>query len=268
MTAINHHSNAKEEPNDSKTLMRPHTYEMRHYPHDGILEQLAFMLIRPPRFIYNPDILRLSKRATHRFTMETLMVPFEVTFYKQPVMDYVILYMHGNGSSAFEGTLFLHSLPDRVGLVCFDFKGCGNRPEGEFITLGQQECKDVDTVACFLKSAGYKVVGWGRSMGAVSLLLSDQCDLMVADSAYSNLSVLCKESSAKFLPRACCCLFHCLFPCVFACIQCKVESLAGLAIDQMDIVSRVSGLPASKQICFIHGESDTLIPCYHTQRLY
>ena len=77
-------------------------------------------------------------------------------------------------------------------------------------------------MAKYLKAEGYRVVGWGRSMGGVSLLMSDQCDLMVVDSAYSNLSELCKESSSKFLPRACCCIFHCLFPCVFACIQCKV----------------------------------------------
>lgn len=65
-------------------------------------------------------------------------------------------------------------------------------------------------------------------MGAVSLLMSSECDVMVSDSAYSDLPTLCKESSSKFLPRACCCLFHCMFPCVFACISCKVESLAGL----------------------------------------
>jgi hypothetical protein len=51
-------------------------------------------------------------------------------------MRYVILYLHGNGSSSFEGTLFLPSLPQGVGLACFDFRACGNR-EGDFITLGQ-----------------------------------------------------------------------------------------------------------------------------------
>jgi hypothetical protein len=128
--------NKVHEDNVSKEA-RPHTYEMRHYPHDGLLEQLAFMLIRPPRFVYNPDILQPSKRMAQRFSVETLMVPFEVTLYKQKTMDYVLLYLHGNGSSCFEGTLFLSCLPDRVGLACFDFKGCGNRSEGDFITLGQ-----------------------------------------------------------------------------------------------------------------------------------
>ena len=105
-------------------------------------------------------------------------------------------------------------------------------------------------------------------MGGVSLLTSEQCDIMVSDSAYANLGELCKESSAKYLPKACCCLFHCLFPCVFACIQCKVNSLAGLSIDRMDIAARVETLSPSKQICFIHGEADTLVSSHHAEKLY
>jgi fermentation-respiration switch protein FrsA (DUF1100 family) len=126
----------------------------------------------------------------------------------------------------------------------------------------------VDVAAAFLKNKGYEVIGWGRSMGAASLLMSHECNVMIADSAYSNLSALCKESSAKFLPKACCCLFHCFFPCVFACIQCKVDKLAGLEIEQMDIMKRLGELPEGKQICFIHGEEDTLIPAHHAEQLY
>lgn len=103
----------------------------------------------------------------------------------------MILYLHGNGSSSFEGTLFLPSLPKGVALACFDFRGCGNR-EGDFITLGQEESTDVDVAARFLKSRGHRVVGWGRSMGAVSLLLSSECSILIADSAYANLAQLCK----------------------------------------------------------------------------
>jgi hypothetical protein len=66
-------------------------------------------------------------------------------------MRYVILYLHGNGSSSFEGTLFLPPMPDGVGLACFDFNGCGNRGEGDFITLGQEESKEVNIAARFLK---------------------------------------------------------------------------------------------------------------------
>ena len=96
------------------------------------------MLIRPPRFIYNPDILIPSRRNRQRFSIEHFQIPFELTLYTQTKTRYVVLYLHGNGSSRFEGTLFLPSLPDGVALACFDFNGCGNREEREYITLGQE----------------------------------------------------------------------------------------------------------------------------------
>jgi pimeloyl-ACP methyl ester carboxylesterase len=65
----------------------------------------------------------------------------------------------------------LDRLPDRVGLVCFDFEGCGNR-EGEWVTLGVRESREADRVIAFLEARGYVVALWGRSMGAVSALLS------------------------------------------------------------------------------------------------
>jgi hypothetical protein len=105
-------------------------------------------------------------------------------------------------------------------------------------------------------------------MGGVSLLMSQHLDIMVCDSAYANLGQLCKESSSKFMPKACCCLFHCLFPCVFACIQCKANALAGLQIDRMDVTARVETLAHDRQICFIHGEADMLVPVHHAEQLY
>jgi hypothetical protein len=87
-------------------------------------------------------------------------------------MDYVLLYLHGNSSSRIEGKIHLAELPQRVGLACFDFDGCGLRNEAQFITLGKKESVEVDIAAKYLKSQGYRVVGWGRSMGSVSLLLS------------------------------------------------------------------------------------------------
>jgi hypothetical protein len=54
-------------------------------------------------------------------------------------MDYVILYLHGNASNRLEGFQLLSRLPDRVGLACFDFDGCGNRLQRQFISLGKEE---------------------------------------------------------------------------------------------------------------------------------
>lgn len=83
----------------------------------------------------------------------------------------MILYLHCNSSNKLEGTQLVEILPSGVGLACFDFEACGMR-EGEWVTLGATEAKEVDTAARWLKERGYRVVGWGRSMGAVSLLMS------------------------------------------------------------------------------------------------
>jgi hypothetical protein len=51
-------------------------------------------------------------------------------------------------------------------------------------------------------------------MGAVSLLLSSECNVMIADSAFSNLETLCRESG-NLIPHIYKCLFDCFFPCAF-----------------------------------------------------
>lgn len=56
-------------------------------------------------------------------------------------MLYVILYLHGNSSSRFEGYMHLKELPEGVGLACFDFNACGMRFDSQFITLGSKESK-------------------------------------------------------------------------------------------------------------------------------
>lgn len=139
-------------------------------------------------------------------------------------MRYVVLYLHGNGGSRLEGVTMLPHMPDRVGLACFDFNGCGNRFEAEYITLGQKESSEVDIAVKYLRNEGYTVVCWGRSMGAVSVLRSTESEIIIADSAYSNLTNLCKEFTLKSVPALCCCCFHMLFPCVLSCIKCRVES--------------------------------------------
>jgi hypothetical protein len=49
----------------------------------------------------------------------------------------------------------------------------------------------VDIATAFLRGKGHKVVGWGRSMGSVSLLLSSECQVIVADSPFCSLRSLC-----------------------------------------------------------------------------
>jgi hypothetical protein len=118
-------------------------------------------------------MLQPPRRLKGVFVMEEHQIPFKLTLYKVKNMEYVLLYLHGNSSSRIEGRLHVTKLPARVGLACFDFGGCGLRNDAKYITLGKKESEEVDIAARYLKGLGYRVVGWGRSMGSVSLLLSE-----------------------------------------------------------------------------------------------
>jgi hypothetical protein len=49
-----HEGAAYLQADETKAAIRPALFEMKQYPTHGIMEELAFMLIRPPRFVYNP----------------------------------------------------------------------------------------------------------------------------------------------------------------------------------------------------------------------
>ena len=83
----------------------------------------------------------------------------------------MILYLHGNASSRLEGTSLIKYIPDNVSLACFDFMGCGINSEMETISLGYRESNQVCSVVKFLNKLGYRVILWGRSMGAATALL-------------------------------------------------------------------------------------------------
>lgn len=150
------------------------------------------MLIRPPRFLYNDNIINPKRKYNNRFEHTVYYLPFPLSVYTPLRPRYIILYLHGNSSSRYEGYSQLARLPNNVGLACFDFAGCGNRVEQEYISLGKREAADVDIAVTFLQSKQFKVVVWGRSMGAVSALLSSKTDILIVDSPFSNLKAVSK----------------------------------------------------------------------------
>lgn len=77
--------------------------------------------------MYNEQLLYPPENYQVRYKLEHHEIPFKLTLYKPDNMLYVILYLHGNSSSRFEGYMNLKDLPDGVGLACFDFNGCGMR---------------------------------------------------------------------------------------------------------------------------------------------
>lgn len=130
------------------------------------------MLIRPLRFIYKETLLEPKRKFRDKYVHKVFHIPFPLSLYTPRTVNYVLLYLHGNTSSRCEGFFQLNFLPQDVGLACFDFNACGNRTEKQYITLGKDEVEEVDAAVRFLKGRGLKVAVWGRSMGAVSALLS------------------------------------------------------------------------------------------------
>lgn len=71
----------------------------------------------------------------------------------------------------------------------------------------------------YLGRKGYTIVVWGRSMGAVSALMSDKASIVISDSAFSSLKRVCFETAvrnAKYVPH---CLISCAFPCVYSILK-------------------------------------------------
>lgn len=95
-------------------------------------------------------------------------------------------------------------IKNNISLCTFDFSGCGNS-EGEYITLGYYEWKNVEEVVMHIKAKEKvtKIGIWGRSMGAVTALryVAQHPEIAVAiyDNPFKSLksliSDLCKKNS-------------------------------------------------------------------------
>jgi hypothetical protein len=104
-------------------------------------------------------------------------------------------------------------------------------------------------------------------MGAVSLLLSSECNVMIADSAFSNLETLCRESG-NLIPHIYKCLFDCFFPCAFWFVRRDITRKVECDIfEDLDIEKRVRKMSPKKAIMFISGNDDTMVDKKHSQNL-
>lgn len=71
------------------------------------MQRFSYMLIRPPRFMYNEQLLHPPENYSARYKIEEHLIPFKLTLYRTEPMHYIILYLHGNSSSRFEGYMHL-----------------------------------------------------------------------------------------------------------------------------------------------------------------
>jgi pimeloyl-ACP methyl ester carboxylesterase len=138
--------------------------------------------------------------------------------------NWLVLYLHGNSSSRLEATSIIKFLPFRYSLAAFDFIGCGHNLEADTISLGHREAEQVESVVTFLEAARFKVILWGRSMGAATALKFGRSTAIVADSSFKSFRSLCKQVAKKNAPKYVpTCLVSCLFPCVFSKLRADIR---------------------------------------------
>lgn len=147
------------------------------------MQFLVNMIIRPPRAQYPIDKDKTKKIGDSTFAKKVFTLtnakgeklscmfwePVERPSEKMPV----VIYMHGNAGCKLEAEEYAETLlPQGINLFAFDFSGCGNS-EGDWVTLGWKEKRDLETVINYLVGLGTvsKIGLWGRSMGAATAIM-------------------------------------------------------------------------------------------------
>ena len=239
-------------------------------PKGQLVQQAINAIIRPPRRNYVENSLPIYIEGPNgekfvrnplKFRNERKQKIVGSIYIKSPkqVMDGgpCIIYLHGNASSQMEGQFLVPNfcLHD-VAVFCFDFAGCGNS-DGDYISLGFFESKDLDFLINILSSSFNMgpFVLWGRSMGAETALLCNNKNICckIVDSAYTSIPDVCKAIAESYgLPSIIC------QPLLWF-IKGKIEDIA-----KFDI-STVSALEAAKRpnnvpLLMCHAVDDEFVP--------
>ena len=179
-----------------------------------------------------------------------------------------VIYLHGNSSSRCEAYPEVKYLLQRnITVFSFDFCGCG-KSEGEYISLGYYEKKDVHCVIEYLlKSKKVSKIGlWGRSMGAVTAIMyanehPQLIDAMILDSGFYSLKQLIKEliDSKIKLPSF-------IYDKVLNLVKETVKEKAKFDLDIIEpyIYAKNCLVPAF----FCHGNDDSFVLPHHCKDLF
>lgn len=238
------------------------------------------MIIRPPRDVYSleelgPAKFRLGKKVYERKDMQlrsprgfmlecSHFVPSKAPEAKRPC----VVYLHGNCSSRLEAFDALPVLlPRDLTVFCLDLAGSG-RSEGEYISLGHHEERDLLVVLEHLRSTN-KVTSiglWGRSMGAVTSILRAAEDFGLAacvlDSPFGDLKTVAEElvNRGRFkVPQF-------LVNMGIELIRNEVQTRAGFDVNELVPIKC-----APKAVCpalFGVASDDSFVLPHHTQDLH
>lgn len=119
-----------------------------------------------------------------------------------------IVYCHSHSGNRFEGTILLDVVGSDFSLCVMEFSGYGYS-QGKYSTLGLKEAEELEVVVDYLRKEKnvQRMFFWGRSMGAVTILLylhkigvkaDEVCQGAVLDSPFSSTKdmVGCSELSS------------------------------------------------------------------------
>ncbi|KAH0787209.1 Clan SC, family S9, unassigned serine peptidase [Histomonas meleagridis] len=244
---------------------------------DEFVEMGVNAIIRPPRSEYDPNSLPLKVFIPGYGNVDRKPISFKNSrglkivgsFYAPsfqiPEMSCVV-YLHGNASSQREGTFLVPVfVPSGVGVLCFDFAGCG-ASEGEYISLGLFEKDDVACAINFVREqfGVGKVAIWGRSMGAATAFYAMSEDPTiagaVADSSFSSLPILIGELGKQYnVPTV-------VSKSAVWYVSGKIEKLAKFDIRKVEPIEAAK--TCFTPVLIIHGLDDNFINFHHSQDIY
>ena len=166
----------------------------------------------------------------------------------------MVIYVHANSSSRAEGIRIKnHLLKKNINICSFDFEGSGYS-EGEYISLGYHEKKQLKNVVDFIENyPGVGEIGlWGRSMGAATTLIYASMDkrikAIVVDSPFTDFRRIAKET----------CLAQVSVPGFLIGLAISIIGKSVYNKNKMDI----------NEIKFVHAKDDDMVNFQHTLDLY
>ncbi|CAD8091614.1 unnamed protein product [Paramecium sonneborni] len=244
-------------------------------------EKLWKPIVRPPRHCYSlkdlgNEVFKVKETIARRSDFEiynnrnqklqcSLFEPLRMQDKPHPC----IIYLHGNSSSRIESfTIIEYLIPANISVCGIDLSGSG-LSEGEYISLGYYESKDVICLYDYLrenKSFITSIGLWGRSMGSVTAILAAHNNydikVLVCDSPFSNLTLLCQEL-AKINYK----VPNCCFNCFWCYVKSKIHQEVQFNVDELNIVQIIKVLPKDVQILFLSAQQDDLIREKHSKLL-
>ena len=254
---------------------------MEEQPKKITYESLWKAIIRPPRDYYLEEDLGPTNFKYHYRTYirkDLDLIDFRGLILKVSIIEPdsisrpcdimpMVIYVHANSSSRVEGINIKNSLLKKnINICSFDFEGSGYS-EGEYISLGYHEKKQLKNVVDFVEN--YPGVGniglWGRSMGASTSLIYASMDkrikAIVVDSPFTDFRRVAKEM----------CMAQVSFPGFL--IEGAISIIGKSVYNRNKMkINEIKPIEAVKKcdipVIFVHAKDDEMVNFQHTLDLY